>query len=447
MGRSLVLLLAIAMAHAQSASDPMDILSRARTEIAAAMQRVPRYACTQTIDRSYFTRTVSNRISAPSCDDAAKPGTSLKLGATDRVRLEVAEAESAEMHAWPGASRFETRNIDELVSRGPIATGGFGGYLIDLFANEGAQFEFEGRPEDSGRAVLRYRYQVAREMSHYKIRAGDGWVITPYSGTFDIDGASLELLRMTIDTPDLPAATQLCSAHSSLEYARFRIGDGDFLLPSVSKLHLVNRSTVETRSSSVFSGCREYRAESVLHIEGGEESEGAVSSTTIRTAAALPPGARLTVRLGAAIDSDIAAAGDAVSATVTNAVLDPATKAVLYAAGAIARGRISRLEHWTGQTPRFIIGIRWESISSGLQASPFTAILDRSGDSGVLPPDALGMGAAGRRQPGGGLGRRPPPLGPPDSFVFATDSKRHVIPARYEMRWVTVTANAGEGEK
>ena len=445
MRRLLVLPLAIAALRAQSASDPMNILSRARTEIAAAMKRVPRYACTETIDRNYFTRTVSTRISAPSCDDAAKPGATLRLDTTDRVRLEVAEAENVEMHAWPGADRFETSDIDELVGRGPIATGAFAGYLIDLFANEGAQFKFEGWREESSRTVLRYYYQVAREMSHYRIRAGNGWVITPYSGTFDIDRESLNLLRLTIDTPELPAATQICSAHSSLEYSHFRIGDGDFLLPSVSQLHLVNRSTVETKSSSVFSGCREYRAESVLHIEGDDESSRGASAATVKSAPALPPGVRLTMRLDAAIDSDKAAAGDAVSATLTNAVRDPVTKAVLYPAGAIARGRISRLERWQGPTPRFVIGIHWESVSSEQQRSAFAAILDRSGNSIVLPPDALGMGVASRRQSaatGAALGRRPPPLGPPDSFTFVTDNKRYAIPAHYEMRWVTVTANA-----
>jgi hypothetical protein len=419
----------------------MEILSRARKEIAATMQRVPRYSCVQTIDRSYFTRAASNRIPATGCDDAAKGHASLRLDATDRVRLEVAEGPNAEMHAWPGAAKFETNGIDDLVSRGPVATGAFGGYLISLFTKEGAQFEFEGRHEDSGRLILRYRYRIPLERSGYRVRAVDGWVITPYSGTFDIDAASLELLRMTVDTPELPAETLLCNAHSSLEYARFRIGDGDFLLPSVSQLHLVNRGATETKSASAFSECKEYRVESVLHIDGDEESGAGAPSAAVKAAPALPEGVRLTMRLSAMIDTDTAAAGDAVSATVTNAVRDPATKAVLYAAGATARGRISLMEHWSGQTPRFLIAIRWESISSGAQTSPFTAIVDHTGDY---------ANAAVRRQagrPGPLLGRRTAPPGPPDAFTFLTDNKRYVIPARYDMRWVTVTSKSGDVKK
>ena len=86
----------------------------------------------------------------------------------------------------------------------------------------------------------------------------DGWTITAYSGTFDIDAPSLELLRISVNTPELPPATELCRASGALEYSLVRIGDGDFLLPRVSQLHLVNRSFTETESAAVFAGCKEY---------------------------------------------------------------------------------------------------------------------------------------------------------------------------------------------
>ena len=143
---------------------------------------------------------------------------------------------------------------------------------------------------------------------------------------------------------------------------------------------------------------------------------------------ALPEGVRLTMRLNAPVDSDVAAAGDPVIATVTNAVRDARSNAVLFRAGAIVRGRIDRMEHWIAGSPRFVIGIHWDSIAMGQDSAPFAAILDRSGqlDSG-LPPRI-----------GSGLARRPPPIGQPDALTFPSDAKRYVIPARYEMRWVTV---------
>lgn len=232
-------------------------------------------------------------------------------------------------------------------------------------------------------------------------------------------------------------ATDLCGADSALEYSRVRIGDGDFLLPRVSALHLVNRGASETTSTSVFSGCKEYTAESVLRVEGDAETATAAGAgANARVRSVLPEGVRLTLRLTAPIDSDIGPAGDPVTATVTNAVRDPKSNAVLFPAGAVAHGRISRMEHWLAAPARFVIGIHWDAIALGEESAPFAAIVDRSGEL------KLNMAPVVGRRIGSGLAHRPPAIGLPDALTFPTESKRHVIPAHYEMRWVTVAAPA-----
>jgi hypothetical protein len=154
---------------AQTPPDPADILARARVQIADAVKRLPKYTCVQTIDRNYYMRTDSGHTLNPSCDQAAadkeKGRNPLHLAYTDRVRLEVAEGDGREIHSWPGASRFETGYIDELVKRGPIATGSFGGYLVDILQNGGAQFDFAGSGNEAGRQILRYAYRVPQEIS------------------------------------------------------------------------------------------------------------------------------------------------------------------------------------------------------------------------------------------------------------------------------------------
>lgn len=138
---------------------------------------------------------------------------------------------------------------------------------------------------------LRREKHACLNKGHHRFAPGDGWAVTPHSGTFDLEAASLELLRMTIDTPELPSAPGLCEAHSSLKYARARIGDGDFLLPSVS-LHFVNRSTMETESTSAVTACKGYLATSVLHVEGEREPSNATSATAMKLLPALPEGMR-----------------------------------------------------------------------------------------------------------------------------------------------------------
>lgn len=417
--------------HSQTAPDPNDVLVRAKARIIETMRRLPKYTCVETIDRGYYTPVRPTNASVPSCAeaDAEKTKGVTRLGATDRVRLEVAEGDEHEIYSWPGASHFETGHVDEMIERGPIASGAFGGYVIDIFATNGAKFQFVGERTEKSRRVFSYSYSIAQELSRYRVRTDDGWAITAYFGTFDIDPASIELLRIVVNTPELPPATTLCHANSALEVARVRIGDGEFLLPSVSRLHLFSRSMAETESTAVFSSCKEYRAESVLHIEGDETPTNSPASASDAIQNTLPEGVRLALRLNSAIDSDLAAAGDAVTATLTEPAREPRSRAVLFPAGAVAHGRINRMEHFIAGAPRFVIGIRWESIESAGASSQIAAIVDHSED----------LLATAEHRIGSGLIRRPPPVGPPDALTFATENLRYVIPAKYESQWITVT--------
>src|SRR5581483_1967111 len=139
--------------------DPDVVLEQVRTKLRTMTQRIPHYTCVQTIERRYYTHAAA---SAPSCDQIAadrKMGrTKLHLFATDRLRLEVAVADGREIVAWPGAGKFDTRRMDELVGEGPTGTGAFGGHLVDIFSNTGTKFEFLIGKSVEGRAVLEYRF-------------------------------------------------------------------------------------------------------------------------------------------------------------------------------------------------------------------------------------------------------------------------------------------------
>ena len=412
-----LLLAAAAALHPQMPTEPADTLAHARIKIVATMLRLPRYACVQTIDRSYFTRVAAKNTAIPSCSQAGadtKSGqSSLRLDATDRLRLDVAQGDRGEIHSWPGASHFETGDIDELIGRGPVSTGSFGGYLVDIFANEGAHFDFLSERASVGCRIFTFDYSVPQPKSHYKIRAGNGWVISAYYGTFDVDAASLELLRITVEASDLPQETGLCEADSALDYASVRIGSGDFLLPRQSQLHLVNRGTVETNNTTVCKDCQEYRAESVVHYDDDAGAAG-TNSANPPSSFALPKGLPFTLRLRTEIDSNVAAAGDPVSATVSQAARDPKSKAVLIPTGAVVRGRISRMEHRIVPSPSFIIGIAWLSVEVGGVSSPLAAN-PASRPAAPAAPSALSLS----------MQRRPMPVGPPDALLFPTFEKHY----------------------
>jgi len=431
----IVLLLALtAVLQGQTAPDAVEVLAQARARISITMRRLPKYACIQTIDRSYFRRISSSRAAgavAPPCDqlsaDKKKGNKRASLVSTDRLRLDVAQGEGREMTSWPGASRFDMQDIDQVIDRGPIGTGSFGGYLVDIFDNEGARFDYLGEKTSGSGHVFVYGFQVAQEASHYEIRADDSWLITGYDGTFEVDPDSFELKRITIQTPELPPETHLCEAASTLDYQRVRIGDGDFLLPRQSQLHLMLRDTQETNNVITFTDCREYQAESALRFGSAPSASVSKGGTNAQPHEPLPAGLALELRLIGEIDSDTAAAGDRVAATVVNAVHPPKSTEVLVPAGAVAHGRITRMEHRLLPFPYFLIAISFYSLEAGGESWPLSVKRDLD--------DELARARMGLALPG-----QPIRVTAPNAFVFPSSGKRYVLRSGSVSRWVTVAS-------
>jgi hypothetical protein len=101
-------------------------------------QRIPNHMCMETITRDWY---VYSGGAAPKPSEAllgrrhrAGVGALIRLSATDRLRLDVALADSREIYSWPGAARFDDREIDEFVPDGAIGAGPFAAALLEVFA-------------------------------------------------------------------------------------------------------------------------------------------------------------------------------------------------------------------------------------------------------------------------------------------------------------------------
>ena len=430
-----LLFAAAAVVHGQTAPDPADVLRRARANINAATARLPKYACVQTIDRAYYAPAMPNH-GDPSCEQMAadKKKNPLRLDVSDRLRLDVAQGEEREIDSWTGAGRFDTADIDRIVNRGPIGTGSFGGYLVDIFSNNGTKYAYIGEKTRDGSRVLVYGYAVTRSASHYRVQyampEGDSWWTTPYGGTFEVDPESLEVGRITLRTAELSPKTGLCEADSTLDYQRLQIGDGSFLLPRQSQIRLILRDGRETENEIGFTDCREYQAQSVVHFDAPSATPAAAAAATGKLRAPLPPGLAVELRLTTPIDTDTAAAGDAVSAAVVHAVHPPRSTDILIPAGAVVHGRLSLVERHLLPMPHVIVGIAWESLETDGEPSPFAASLEgKNGASSVVTSLA------------GTMQKTPIPDGPPNSFVFVGE-KRHAMAAGAGSFWVTGDAPA-----
>ena len=407
------------------------MLAKARDNILDRTERLPNYTCVQTVDRK-FLKLQKPIFPIPSCSEmsATKTGI-LKLEATDRLRLDVRVSHGTEIGAWAGGGHFDEGTVVSFI-KGPFGTGGFGNFLTDIFTGSGITLSFESEERVGSLTLLRYRFRISRESSHYMVRVGSDWLATGYSGEVWIDPKSSELKRLVVQTSELPEETGACVSNSTIEYATMRIGTGDFLLPQRSTLHFLMRDMTESDVAIAYSRCHQFHGEANLvadrSVTASEESPATPEPISIA------PGLVLTLKLAHAIDTDTAAAGDVVEATVSEAVRDPKSNEVVIPAHSMVRGRILRMEHSLDTPRRFVIVVRLETVEIHGIPSPFYAILLRDDEK-----------QAAKNAPSALVERSHQIILPPRgesplaaNFSATSKAKHYVLPRGLEMQWLTV---------
>jgi hypothetical protein len=106
---------------------------------------------------------------------------------------------------------------------------------------------------------------------------------------------------------------------------------------------------------------------------------------------------------------------------------------VVVPAGAIVRGRITRMEHRLRPSPHFLIVIEFHTLEHNGATAPVAATLDRSAEFEKAREQAKGI-------PGRGVPIWMPPGSriSEGSLVFPTSKNRYIVPVGYRTRWRTV---------
>jgi hypothetical protein len=270
-------------------------LAAIKAHMREILTRLPDYTCVQLIERTQRTaRTKRFRL-------------------VDTVRLEVALVGGKELFAWPGAGKFEDREISKMVG-GTVGNGNFALHARSVFLGGGAQFEYEGEREQEGRRLYRYRFRVPRNLSGYLLRSGALEGVTAYHGWFEAEAETLDLRRLEVEAEDIPAHLPIAAARDHMEYARVPIGERAFLLPKSSELVLTDLEGTENRNVTTFSGCKQYTGESVISFADPDAVATAAPAPAV--AVELPAGLGLTVVFDESLRFDKAARGDQLTGRV-----------------------------------------------------------------------------------------------------------------------------------
>jgi len=327
--RGQLLLLAGLAARLMAQPDPSELLLRVREKVLHTVDRLPRYLCTQTVDRSQYEP--DRRVFVKDCEELEiSRGTRWNLVRTtsDRLRLDVGVAAQREIYSWVGENQFGNRSLFEIVNEGTRSTGYFQGFLELVFRSDNASFSFVTETSEADRKLMLYRYRVPLEASHYSFRSGGKAFTTAYEGTVLADPETAELVRLTVRTSHMPSETGACEATNTMNYIRFKLHDSDFLLPSDTRLDIKNLDGVETANQTVYSGCHEFLGESTLKF-GAPPDAPAQKAAAPRAETPIPAGLRFGLALAEDIHIATAAAGETVQAVLTSALRDQAKKVLV----------------------------------------------------------------------------------------------------------------------
>ena len=420
----LLLALGMAIQHARPAGPNGFLLRRVQAKISDSINRLPRYMCTETVDRSMYQADSADRGSA--CDQGGVRR-KMHLMTSDRLRLDVAMAAAVEMYSWVGESRFDNRDLFDMVNEGAISTGSFAAFLTAIFRTEDANFTYNGDAVRDGRSLTEFGFRVPYEKSHYTFGQGIHRVTTAWDGTFWVDPKTADLVRLEVSTSELPQETGACYASTALDYAQVRLKGIDFLLPSASVLKILKTNGGESVNRTTFSNCHEFLGESKISFDRSPD-EKVPEATHGEQAMAIPAGLHFRVALMQGLDTATSAAGDPVKAKLLTPIQNGPR--VLVPAGAAVAARIVRMREFYGDATSISLEVKLETVDMGRTAVRLIA----APDTGATFQLQKGRGNLQKRIELGtlrGLEDRSA------SFVFRSVSLPYLIRTGLESSWIT----------
>lgn len=354
--------------QAQSELSPdVLLLARIKAHMEQNLKRLPNYTCVETVERS--------RRRAPA----------RKFELVDALRLEVAMIGRKELYSWYGESRFQERDLIDMVG-GAIGNGDFALHAYSVFLSSAPTYTYAGEGVLEGRRTIRYDYQVPLIRSGYRIRVPPREARVAYHGSFWVDAESLDLVRLDVIADQIPAELNLAEARTTIWYGRVPIGEQEFLLPRRSELVMTDLGGNENRNRIEFTQCRQFAGES--HLSFGEPPPDLPRPAAQMREFELPAGITVELRLETPVDSESSFVGDPVRAVVARNVKKDGR--LLIPKGALVTGRLTRLERLAAPASHYLVGFEFYAVEFDGARAPFRARLEQAGAAtSRIPGSAL----------------------------------------------------------
>ena len=366
------LLLLAAMACA-GAEDPEEILRQVKKNVSEQIAESANYACTETLIRSYF-RPITALSAA--CGPASPPP-QRKQFARDQLRLDVAVSKDAELYSWHGENQFSSNRISDIVETGPISSGGFVGYLQNIFLGKGIEFTYTGTSSLNGKQLFNFDFVVSKEASAYTILVGTEYQVVPFHGSFGASGGNFELVTLKVVPDEIPFGSNMCSAQTEIHYQLAPISGRDALIPESFQFTVDDDQHVYIVSRGQYQQCHEFRSESTLRFDYSDaESHSGVLPAGITER--VPAGVTLHLALTTPVNNDNSYAGDPVDAVLLAPVKLPGASGEIPR-GARVHGVITQFDSRLEPSEHFFLKIVFERITAANKSYTLLAVHKPSG--------------------------------------------------------------------
>jgi hypothetical protein len=160
------------------------------------------------------------------------------------------------------------KGMEEL--SGSWSTGEFGTLLRDLFSPAtAASFRYRKDSTIAGMTAGLYDFQVERDHSHWRVQVASQSVFPSYKGSVWIEKKNGRVLRIEMQTRNMPSEFPLDKVETAADYEYVRIGGSQqFLLPVHSETLSCQRGTsVCSRNAIDFRNYKKYSGEASITFD------------------------------------------------------------------------------------------------------------------------------------------------------------------------------------
>jgi hypothetical protein len=155
--------------------------------------------------------------------------------------------------------------------RAPLSTEGEFGILLSKIFDDASQAKFSWNGWDTvrGHRVARFDYAIDRDHSSMSL-TNYIKAIVPYHGSVYGDPDTGAVWRVTSGSTEIPAAVQIRTIATNVEYDEVPIGNQKYLLPASASV-LVAATQDQTRNDMQFTDYRKFEAESTITFGGDDQ--------------------------------------------------------------------------------------------------------------------------------------------------------------------------------